>query len=84
MAEKQSPTEKAAEAVDPTVRSRGGVPEYPEGTHPPAPPDKQTWGPGRFSYAELPAKEKPDKSTIAQTVEDKLDDKLEKARAESS
>lgn len=70
MAEKQTPTEKAAAGVDPTVRSRGAVPEYPEGTHPPAPPEKQAWGPGRFTYTDLAAKDKPDKSTVAQTVEE--------------
>ncbi len=66
---------------DPTVRSRGGVPEYPEGTHPPAAPSEQAWGPYRFSYSDVPADEKPDESTVAQTLDkDPLEDDVEKAR----
>lgn len=82
----KSPTEKAADKVsDPTVRSRGDVPAYPEGTHPVVPAQETTWGdPSRFAYKDMPDKQKPDPSTIAQLVEDKLEPKLEKARAESS
>ena len=55
---------------DPSVRTlKGAAPEYPEGTHPPHPPDEQTWGPGRFSYSDVPDEAKPDKSTVAQIVE---------------
>lgn len=83
MAKHQSPTAKAAAKVDPTVRSRSGVPEYPEGTHPPAPISEQTWNGERFSYSDLDEKYKPDPSTVAQTVEDPLEKDNEKARAES-
>lgn len=77
MADKQSPTERAAPTEEAFVRRVG--PEYPEGTHPPAPPDKQTWGPGRFNYSDLEAKLKPDKSTVAQTVEDPMQDEIDDA-----
>lgn len=71
---RQSPTEKAAPPApkDPTIRTvRGAAPEYPPGTHPPVSPSEQTWGPGRFSYSDLPDSAKPDPSTVAQTVETK-------------
>jgi hypothetical protein len=64
-------TRKRDTDTDPTVRTlRGAAPEYPEGTHPPHPPSEQDWGPGRFSYSEMPAEDKPDESTVAQVVED--------------
>ena len=83
MAKHQGETAKAAAKVDPTVRSRGGVPEYPEGTHPLAPISEQTWNGERFSYSDLDEKHKPDPSTVAQTDEDPLDEKNEKALADS-
>jgi hypothetical protein len=71
MADKyQGETAKAAKDVDPTVRSRGAVPEYPEGTHPPAPISAQTWNGERFTYSDMPAEQKPDESTVAQVVEE--------------
>jgi hypothetical protein len=78
----QGETAKAAAKADPTVRARGDVPEYPEGTHPPAPISEQTWNGERFSYSDMPEKYKPDESTVAQTVEDPLDDKVQKALAD--
>lgn len=79
MAKHQSETAKAAAKVDPTVRSRGDVPEYPEGTHPIAPVESQTWGPDRIEYGELPDKEKPDPTSIVSTVEsDPIADENEK------
>jgi len=70
----------AARKNDPTVRSTVS-PEYPEGTHPPAAPADQAWGPGRFSYSDMPAEDKPDESTVAQVLdEDPLRDAAEKAR----
>ena len=65
----QGETAKAAAKVDPTVRSRGAVPEYPEGTHPVAPISAQTWNGERFTYSDMPAEQKPDESTVAQVVE---------------
>lgn len=76
-----------AKKDDPTVTSsRGsGAPEYPEGTHPPAPPSEQAWGPYRFSYSDMPSDEKPDESTVAQVVDsDPLADEAEKARQKDS
>lgn len=75
------PTAKAAEKVDdPTVRAMRGMSAYPEGTHPPVPPSDQAWGPGRFSYKELSADEKPDESTVAQELtKDSLLDKADEA-----
>ena len=67
---------------DPTVRTlRGAAPEYPEGTHPPAAPSDQAWGPYRFSYSDMPEKDKPDESTVAQVLDsDSLADETDKAR----
>ena len=67
---------------DPSVRSlRGAAPEYPEGTHPPAAPSEQAWGPYRFSYSEMAEKDKPDESTVAQVMDsDPLADAADKAR----
>lgn len=82
MSDKKSPTEKAAPAQpkDPSVRTlKGGAPEYPAGTHPLVSPDKQTWGPGRFNYADLEDSLKPDSSTVAQTVEDPLEQETQEA-----
>ncbi|HMF59893.1 MAG TPA: hypothetical protein VK595_05960 [Vicinamibacterales bacterium] len=56
-------------AKDPTVTSRRAGSEYPAGTHPPAAPDKQAWSAGRLTYSLVPDKDKPDKSTIAQTAD---------------
>ena len=56
-------------ATRPSGPLKGAAPEYPEGTHPPNPPDEQTWGPGRFSYSDMPEEDKPDKSTVASVVE---------------
>lgn len=65
----------AAKKTDPTVRSSVPSSEYPEGTHPPASPSEQAWGPYRFSYSDLPDSEKPDPSTVAQQLDnDPLDD----------
>jgi hypothetical protein len=76
----QGETAKAAANVDPTVRSRGAVPEYPEGTHPPAPISEQTWNGERFTYSDMPDKQKPDESTVAQVVaEDPIEVANEKA-----
>lgn len=71
---------------DPTVRTlKGAAPEYPEGTHPPAAPSEQAWGPYRFSYSDMPAQDKPDESTVAQTLDsDPLEDEAEKARRKDS
>lgn len=68
---------------DPSVRTlRGGAPEYPEGTHPPASPSDQAWGPYRFSYTEMPDEDKPDESTVAQVLtSDPLEDAVEKVLA---
>jgi len=81
MAEKKSPTEKAAAKVeDPSVKSLRGASAYPPGTHPPVPPSEQDWGPGRFTYKDLPASEKPDESTVAQELtKDALHDAADKA-----
>ncbi len=70
-------------AKDPSIRTlRGAAPEYPEGTHPPHPPSEQAWGPGRFSYEDMPEKDKPDESTVVQVlVSDSLADSAEKVRA---
>jgi hypothetical protein len=67
---------------DPTVRIlRGAAPEYPDGTHPPAAPSEQAWGPNRFSYSDMPVDQKPDESTVAQTLDsDPLQDDADKAR----
>ena len=71
----------ARKTPDPTVvGKRGDVPEYPEGSHPLVPPEKQTWGPYRFSYADLEESLKPDSSSIVQTVEDPLDDKKDASK----
>ena len=69
-------------AKDPSIRTlRGAAPEYPEGTHPPASPSDQAWGPYRFSYEDMPESDKPDKSTVAQVlVSDSLADDTEKVR----
>ncbi len=80
MADKQSPTAKAAGKADPTVRSRGAVPEYPEGTHPIAPLSEQTWGPDRLEYSEMPTKDKPDETSVVSTVEpDPIEEATQKA-----
>jgi hypothetical protein len=74
----------AKKSTDPTVRSTT-APEYPEGTHPPASPSEQAWGPYRFSYSDVPADEKPDESTVAQTVEsDPLRDAVDQALSDES
>lgn len=67
---------------DPSVRTlRGAAPEYPEGTHPPAAPSDQAWGPYRFSYSEMPESDKPDESTVVQVADsDPLADDAQKAR----
>jgi hypothetical protein len=81
----QGETAKAAAKVDPTVRARGGVPEYPEGTHPPAPVEAQTWGPGRFDYGELEDKLKPDPTSVVSTVEsDPIEDANQEALRDSA
>jgi hypothetical protein len=81
MADKyQGETAKAAKDVDPTVRSRGAVPEYPEGTHPPAPISAQTWNGERFTYSDMPDEQKPDPSTVAQVVDE---DPIEQANQEA-
>lgn len=57
---------------DPTVTTASAGDAYPEGTHPIAPLSKQDWSvEGRFSYKDNP--DKPDPSSVAQVVEDKLD-----------
>lgn len=74
----------ASKKTDPTVRSTPS-PEYPEGTHPPASPSEQAWGPYRFSYSDLPADEKPDESTVAQTIDtDPLREDVERALREDA
>lgn len=87
-AAKQSPTEKAApkQNDDPTIRIvPGAAPEYPEGTHPIAPPSEQTWGPDRFSYSDLADEQKPDESTIAQQLDsDPIADAAEEAREQDA
>jgi hypothetical protein len=81
----QTPTEKAAEGRDPTVRSLRGASAYPEGTHPPVSPSDATWGPDRFSYSDLSADEKPDESTVAQELDsDPVQDDNQAALRESS
>lgn len=67
---------------DPSVRTlRGGAPEYPEGTHPPAAPSDQAWGPYRFSYSDMPEQDKPDETTVAQVLgSDSLANDVERAR----
>lgn len=69
-------------AKDPSIRTlRGAAPEYPEGTHPPHPPSEQAWGPDRFSYEDVPEKDKPDVSTVAQVLTtDTLADTVSKAQ----
>jgi hypothetical protein len=86
MADKKSPTAKAAEKVeDPSVKSLRGASAYPEGTHPPVPPSQQTWGPNRFSYSDLSADEKPDESTVAQELDsDPVQDDNQAALRESA
>lgn len=71
---------------DPTIRTlRGAAPEYPEGTHPPAAPADQAWGPYRFSYSEMPESDKPDESTVAQVLDsDPLADAADKARTQDA
>lgn len=71
---------------DPTVSSsRRGVIEYPEGTHPPAPPEDQAWGPGRFSYSDMPDDDKPDKSSVVSVIEsDPLTDEAQEALREAA
>jgi len=73
--------QEAQQQDDPSVRHlKGGAPEYPEGTHPPVSPSEQTWGPGRFSYADMLDEDKPDPSTVAQTLEsDPVQDEAQEA-----
>lgn len=81
----QTPTEKAAEGRDPTVRSLRGASGYPEGSHPPVSPADATWGPDRFSYSDIPSEEKPDESTVAQEMDsDPVRDDAEAALQEPS
>ena len=81
----ESETAKAAAKVDPTVRGRGNVPEYPEGTHPPAPVEAQTWGPNRFDYGELEDSLKPDPTSIVSTVEpDPLEEETQEVLREDA
>ena len=71
MADKKAQGQTAQKAPDPTVFSqRGRVAEYPEGTHPPVSPSDASWGPGRFSYSDMPEEQKPDESTVAQVMDD--------------
>lgn len=74
-------TKKQDQQQDPTVRTlKGAAPEYPEGTHPPHAPADQTWGPGRFSYSDMPEDQKPDESTVAQVLEsDPVTDEAQEA-----
>jgi hypothetical protein len=72
---------RTSSASDPTVRHlKGAAPEYPEGTHPPAPASEQTWSAERFSYSDLPDDEKPDPtSVVSQFDGDPLEDEKEAA-----
>jgi hypothetical protein len=72
---------KKASSDDPSIRTlKGAAPEYPEGTHPINPVSEQTYGPGRFSYSDLPDEQKPDPTSVVQEFDgDPVEDEKEEA-----
>jgi hypothetical protein len=72
---------RASSSDDPSVRHlKGAAPEYPEGTHPINPVSEQTYGPGRFSYSDLPDEEKPDPTSVVQEFDgDPIEDEKQEA-----
>lgn len=65
MADKSTPP--AREKSDPTVRNlKGGAPEYPEGTHPIKAASETTHSATNIEYQDMPEKDKPDPTTVAQ------------------
>jgi hypothetical protein len=72
---------KKASSDDPSIRTlKGAAPEYPEGTHPINPVSEQTYGPGRFSYSDLPDEQKPDPTSVVQEFDgDPIEDEKQEA-----
>jgi hypothetical protein len=72
---------KKASSDDPSISTlKGAAPEYPEGTHPINPVSEQTYGPGRFSYSDLPDEQKPDPTSVVQEFDgDPVEDEKEEA-----
>lgn len=60
---------------DPTVKSGTSGPGYPDGTHPAREPSETTYSPDRFKYSDNP--DRPDSSSVAQLVEDPLDEQAQ-------
>jgi hypothetical protein len=67
-----SKRQQATKDSDPTIRSTSGAAEYPDGTHPPAPIEKQDLSAANREYREMDDKPSPD--TVAQ-VEVRSDEK---------
>jgi hypothetical protein len=67
-----SKRQQATKDSDPTIRSTSGAAEYPDGTHPPAPIEKQELSAANREYREMDDKPSPD--TVAQ-VEIRPDEK---------
>jgi hypothetical protein len=71
----------SSKSDDPSIRTlKGAAPEYPEGTHPINPVSEQTYGPGRFSYSDLPDEQKPDPTSVVQEFDgDPVEDEKQEA-----
>jgi hypothetical protein len=65
MAEKKTPTQKAADK-NPVVTGTPTGPDYPEGTHPAVTASSTTHSATNWEYRDLPDDRKPDPSTVAE------------------